>query len=516
MQQAADDMDAFAKELGDLGPLSADVTKRTAMMHAGFAKARTVTRGVAAETARLSKEYGRMHVASKRVIGALQALAAIGGAFATSKAVAFIVEMTKLGATTAEQKKILSEASEEWEAYKQRIANTISRAILPFIEANTRANEVIREQNTILRDGETVFMTRGRVLERETEFLQKRAAEEERAIERGRREVQWSQAKQQEDFYRAQAIEQITAAEEQYTQAVNEAIAANAAYAAAIEERAGATRSLVGVTIEQNMGWTDAQGAGESIIATLEAMGASQSMLLETQLALNQESGLWTQSLLDQTQARFDLASAVAGGLIADEEALQLQTDLQNEQMTGVEVQDAVTDAADRTRLGYEAMGLQVPKAFDPVQSAAETATTKTEEVRASAEKVTSEFGRTTLAVRGLERQLRALRGVSVSVRLSMPSQMAGGGDFITTRPTMIMVGDNPGRRERVSVTPLSGRGRTTVNPQSGLIRAAGGLGMGGSGGTTLVLQIDGRTISQRVLEDFQQAGVIEIPVELQ
>jgi hypothetical protein len=39
---------------------------------------------------------------------------------------------------------------------------------------------------------------------------------------------------------------------------------------------------------------------------------------------------------------------------------------------------------------------------------------------------------------------------------------------------------------------------------------------MGGNGGTTFILQINGRTISQYVLEDFQQAGIIEVPVELQ
>lgn len=51
----------------------------------------------------------------------------------------------------------------------------------------------------------------------------------------------------------------------------------------------------------------------------------------------------------------------------------------------------------------------------------------------------------------------------------------AGGGDFVTTKPTLLMVGDNPGGRERVTVEPLSGKGKTRINPNSGLLQMAGG-----------------------------------------
>jgi hypothetical protein len=54
-------------------------------------------------------------------------------------------------------------------------------------------------------------------------------------------------------------------------------------------------------------------------------------------------------------------------------------------------------------------------------------------------------------------------------------SKAAGGGDFVTTKPTLLLVGDNPGARERVTVTPLSGRGKTSVHPGSGMIAMAGG-----------------------------------------
>ena len=46
-------------------------------------------------------------------------------------------------------------------------------------------------------------------------------------------------------------------------------------------------------------------------------------------------------------------------------------------------------------------------------------------------------------------------------------SQFAKGGDFVTSGPQMIMVGDNPGGKERVQVTPL---GSPNVNgPQGGI-----------------------------------------------
>ena len=52
------------------------------------------------------------------------------------------------------------------------------------------------------------------------------------------------------------------------------------------------------------------------------------------------------------------------------------------------------------------------------------------------------------------------------------PPTYAQGGDFVTSGPQNIMVGDNPGGRERVQVTPLSspniagpqGGGSVTVN----------------------------------------------------
>lgn len=51
----------------------------------------------------------------------------------------------------------------------------------------------------------------------------------------------------------------------------------------------------------------------------------------------------------------------------------------------------------------------------------------------------------------------------------------AGGGDFVTKGPALLMVGDNPGGRERVTVEPLSGRGKTRVAKGGNLVAMAGG-----------------------------------------
>lgn len=52
---------------------------------------------------------------------------------------------------------------------------------------------------------------------------------------------------------------------------------------------------------------------------------------------------------------------------------------------------------------------------------------------------------------------------------------MAGGGKFTTKGPTLLLVGDNPGGRERVEVTPLSGKGTTRTFGRNGLAMAGGG-----------------------------------------
>lgn len=62
----------------------------------------------------------------------------------------------------------------------------------------------------------------------------------------------------------------------------------------------------------------------------------------------------------------------------------------------------------------------------------------------------------------------------------------AGGGSFVTSGITNITVGDNPGGRELVTVTPLSGTGTTRPVP-GGIAMAGGGVVDAGDGYTTPV-----------------------------
>ena len=75
----------------------------------------------------------------------------------------------------------------------------------------------------------------------------------------------------------------------------------------------------------------------------------------------------------------------------------------------------------------------------------------------------------TVVAAHPIAAMIGALGAIQAGTVLAQkPPQFAKGGDFVTDGPQMIMVGDNPGGRERVQVTPLSS---PNINgPQSGAI----------------------------------------------
>jgi len=63
----------------------------------------------------------------------------------------------------------------------------------------------------------------------------------------------------------------------------------------------------------------------------------------------------------------------------------------------------------------------------------------------------------------------------NVATATSYISQAAGGGDFVTKGPAMLMVGDNPGGVERVTVEPISGKGQTKIYGPNLMAMAGGG-----------------------------------------
>lgn len=78
----------------------------------------------------------------------------------------------------------------------------------------------------------------------------------------------------------------------------------------------------------------------------------------------------------------------------------------------------------------------------------------------------------------------------------------AGGADFITSKPTMLLVGDNPGGRERVTVEPLSGKGQTRT--------FGGGIAMAGGGSLTFDPRMkDGGIVANQNMELTRQSMIM-------
>jgi hypothetical protein len=93
------------------------------------------------------------------------------------------------------------------------------------------------------------------------------------------------------------------------------------------------------------------------------------------------------------------------------------------------------------------------------------------------ADAIVNTYTGATLALRSapppLSFGLAALTIANGLASVAQISRAAGGGDFVTRGPALMMVGDNPGGRERVTVEPLSGRGRTHV--AGNMVAMAGG-----------------------------------------
>jgi len=79
----------------------------------------------------------------------------------------------------------------------------------------------------------------------------------------------------------------------------------------------------------------------------------------------------------------------------------------------------------------------------------------------------------------------------------------AGGGSFMTKGPTHLVVGDNPGGVERVDVTPISGKGKTTVG--RGMIKLAGGGSVVANGMSSKIDQNFGSTSSPKVVLTYSE-----------
>lgn len=116
-------------------------------------------------------------------------------------------------------------------------------------------------------------------------------------------------------------------------------------------------------------------------------------------------------------------------------------------------------------------------------------------------EAIVNTYTGATLALRSSPPPLSfALAALTIANGLASVSQItraAGGGNFVTKGPALMLVGDNPGGRERVTVEPLSGRGQTRV--------AGNRIAMAG-GGTLTTGFDDGGIQKNGAVSQMQQA----------
>lgn len=116
-------------------------------------------------------------------------------------------------------------------------------------------------------------------------------------------------------------------------------------------------------------------------------------------------------------------------------------------------------------------------------------------------EAIVNTYTGATLALRSAPPPLSfALAALTIANGLASVNQItraAGGGNFVTKGPALMLVGDNPGGRERVTVEPLSGKGQTRVHGNR--IAMAGG-------GTLTTGFDDGGITKNAAVSQMQQA----------
>jgi hypothetical protein len=203
--------------------------------------------------------------------------------------------------------------------------------------------------------------------------------------------------------------------------------------------------------------------AWEEIIAGGDAANAMADAQRETVSALAAEmetgytSGQDHLANLAVAQDQFNQAAEGAGGTVAEQ---------------------AEAMAKSFTEL------VEKPAEFATAMTATAAATAKpVGTIIADIEKMVGGLEAATTEVEDLAFAIASLKSRQITVAVTVAGGAAGGGTFFTSGPTALIVGDNPGGVERVQVTPISGRGRTTVSPGSGLVSAAGGATIQSGGG---------------------------------
>lgn len=182
--------------------------------------------------------------------------------------------------------------------------------------------------------------------------------------------------------------------------------------------------------------------------------------------ALKQQYDEATRAISDATQLQIDFAHAAAAEKTAAAQAEK----------------DAVIAAAEAQKNEVIARAQASASGIKAASASARTAAVADLQAIGQAVKDIPETKTVTVSV---QQTGGANSGASSGAAGRSDGAYAGGGAFVTSGPTNILVGDNPGGAEIVTVTPVSGKG--TTRP------VGGGLAMAG-GGTVVVDAGDGYT----------------------
>lgn len=402
--------------------------------------------------------------------------------------------------------RLLTEAQRENNAIQAELANEI-----------LLTSDSAREYNVALRDAGLTTSEFGATSERA--FQSSKELAEQTAILAEANEFAGSEAERHADAQRILADAQLDAA--LATELSTEEIRAQEEAFRTTERAASDTISqLDDIAAAQAAGPLAGADAADLLIENMERMGASQQQILDRQIELNLSTGEWTESTLAQAEALAGINALQDAGLISGDEAIELTQEAIDQNLgldeTLAGLGDTVIEAGGTAEQGFNAIDRAALVTKGVVDKAGTESAASIDLITTSGDKATKSLDKARRQADEFRKSLQSIGTVSVraSVTFSGAPGFAGGGDFITSGVTPIIVGDNPGGRERVQITPLSGRGRTTGGSGGSPIRAAGGLGENDNGGQqTVNLILDGQVLMSFVYDGMNQDGVLDVPL---
>lgn len=226
-----------------------------------------------------------------------------------------------------------------------------------------------------------------------------------------------------------------------------------------------------------------------------QALAATKSAAAATQDAVQQSNDKTLQSLLEFNR----LKDEASGGSFEEKLALQIEAlslqeqaeiDAANASITNAEEKESTialihqkyANAREQVTAQSQANELALTASMLGQASALFKKNTMAYKVLATGQAIIDTYRGATLALAtlpppygGIQAAITTAVGLANVAKINGVNFAAGGGRFRTKGPTQLIVGDNPGGVEEVTVRPISGTGRTHVDPSGNLVRMAGG-----------------------------------------